>query len=180
MVFVDDCIFCQIAQKKIQSNIVYEDENSLAFLDIHPANKGHTLVVPKNHIEDLLSLNEEQNKKLFAVVQRVAHGIKKAMNADALNIVQNNGPAAGQAIPHVHVHIIPRFEKDGLSLGVFRQGNYEGNEILAVKEAIKSKIPEKKIEKKIEEVEEIEEKEEKPKKRSAQHTRFIRKEIEIA
>jgi histidine triad (HIT) family protein len=178
MAFVDDCIFCQIAQKKIPSSIVYEDENFVAFLDIRPANKGHVLVIPKKHIEDLLSLSEEQNKELFEVVHRVAQGIKKATNADALNIVQNNGAAAGQVIPHVHVHVIPRFEKDGLSLGVFRQGKYEGNEISAIKDAIKSKIPEKKIEKKVEEIKEVEE--EKPKKRSAQETRFIRKEIEIA
>lgn len=179
MPFVDDCIFCQISQKKIQSNIVYEDENFLAFLDIHPANKGHVLVITKNHVEDLLKLPEEQAKELFSVVQRVANGIKIATNSDALNIVQNNGAAAGQAIPHVHIHIIPRFEKDGLSLGVFRQGKYEGNEILAIRDLIKSKIPEKRMEKK---VQEIDEKEEKPKeqKRSAQHIRHIRREIEIA
>ena len=178
MTFVDDCIFCQIGQKKIPANIVYEDQNAVAFLDIHPANKGHALVIPKNHIEDLLALTEEQNKELFAVVQRVAEGIKKATNADALNIVQNNGAAAGQIIPHVHIHIIPRFEKDGLNLGAFRQGKYEGNEISAVRDAIKSKIPQKKIEEKVEEIKQV--KEEKPKQRSAQHIRAIRKEIEIA
>jgi len=179
MVFVDDCIFCQISQKKIPSSIVYEDENFVAFLDIRPANKGHVLVIPKKHIEDLLSLSEEQTKELFAVVQRVAQGIKKATDADALNIVQNNGTTAGQVIPHIHVHVIPRFEKDGLSLGTFRQGKYEGNEISVIKDAIKSKIPEKKLEKRIEETKE-EIKEEKPKQRSAQHIRAIRKEIEIA
>lgn len=65
MSFVDDCIFCNIAQKKIQSNIIYEDDNALAFLDIHPANKGHALVIPKNHIEDFLSMDEDQAKELF-------------------------------------------------------------------------------------------------------------------
>ena len=179
MVFVDECIFCQIAQKKIPSNTVYEDENFIAFLDIRPANKGHVLVIPKNHIEDLLSLSEEQSKELFEVVRKVAHGIKKGMNADALNIVQNNGAAAGQVVPHIHIHVIPRFEKDGLSLGTFRQGKYEGNEINAIKDAIKSKIPEKKIEEKAEPEPTKEVKEEKP-KRSAQHIRHIRKEIEIA
>lgn len=178
MVFVDDCIFCQIGQKKIPSHIVYEDENFMAFLDIHPANKGHTLVIPKNHISDFLSLNEEQTKEMFAVVQRVSHGVKKATNAGAFNLIQNNGPAAGQAIPHVHIHIIPRFEKDGLSLGVFRQGKYEGNEIAAMKDAIKSRIPEKKAERKIEKAEEA--KDEKSKKRSAQQTRYLRKEVEVA
>jgi histidine triad (HIT) family protein len=179
MVFVDDCIFCQIAQKKIPSSIVYEDENFIAFLDIRPANKGHTLVIPKNHVPDLKDLKEEVAKELFSTVQRVAHGVQKALNADAFNIIQNNGAAAGQLVPHVHIHIIPRFEKDGLSLGVFRQGKYEGNEIASIANSIKSKIPEKKIEKKIE-IEESREKEEKPKQRSAQHIKAIRKEIEIA
>jgi histidine triad (HIT) family protein len=179
MVFVDDCIFCQIAQKKILSQIVYEDENFIAFLDIHPANKGHTLVIPKNHVTDLNELKEDVAKELFSIVQRVAHGVQKATNADAFNIIQNNGPAAGQIVPHVHIHVIPRFEKDGLSLGVFRQGKYEGNEIASIANAIKSKIPEKKVEEKIEKVEPVE-KEEKPKKRSAQEVRHIRKEVEIA
>jgi len=143
MAFVDDCLFCQIVQKKIQANIVYEDQNYIAILDIHPANKGHVLVIPKNHIDDFLKMDEEHTKELFSVVQRVANGVKKATNSDALNIVQNNGAAAGQAIPHVHVHIIPRFEKDGLSLGVFRQGKYEGNEMNQFRDSIKSKIPEK-------------------------------------
>lgn len=109
--------------------------------------------------------------------------MKRATNADALNVVQNNGPAAGQAIPHVHIHVIPRFEKDGLSLGVFRQGKYEGNEILAIRDAIKSKIPEKRTVRKIERIEEPEEKEakeEKPKKKSSQAAKYIKREIEIA
>ncbi len=179
MVFADDCLFCQIAQKKIPSSIVYEDENFIAFLDIHPANKGHTLVIPKNHVPDLNDLKEEVAKELFSTVQRIANGVQKATNADAFNIIQNNGTAAGQVVPHVHIHVIPRFEKDGLSLGVFRQGKYEGNEIVSIANSIKTKIPEKKIEKKIEEIKE-EKKEEKPKKRSAQNTRFLRKEMEIA
>jgi histidine triad (HIT) family protein len=179
MVFVDDCIFCQIAQKKIPSQIVYEDENFIAFLDIHPANKGHTLVIPKNHVKDLNELKEDAAKELFSIVQRVAYAVQKATNANAFNIIQNNGPAAGQIVSHVHIHIIPRFEKDGLSLGVFRQGKYEGNEIASIANAIKSKIPEKKVEEKIEKVK-PEEKEENPKKRSAQQVRHIRKEVEIA
>ena len=177
MAYVDECIFCQIAQKKVQSSIVYEDDNFIAILDIHPANKGHTLVMPKNHIPELLSLNEEQNKEFFAVVQRVANGVRTAMNVEAFNLVQNNGPAAGQAIPHLHIHVIPRFEKDGLALGVFRQGKYEDNEISSVRDSIKSRIPEKKVERKIEQVEE---KKEEPKKRSAQAIKSIKREIEIA
>lgn len=180
MAFADDCIFCQIAAKKIPSSIVYEDEDFIAFLDIHPANKGHTLVVQKNHVDDFLKLREETVKEMFSIAQRVAYGVKKATNANAFNIVQNNGPAAGQAIPHVHMHIIPRFENDGLSLGVFRQGNYEGNEMNLMKNAIRSKIPSNREEKKIEKMKEPEEKEDKPKKKSAAHIRFIRKEIEIA
>jgi len=180
MVFVDDCIFCNIAQKKIQSSVVYEDENNIAILDIHPANKGHTLVIPKSHVVDILSMGDEQTKDLFDAVRRVAHGVKRATNSDAFNIVENNGVSAGQAIPHVHIHIIPRFENDGLSLGVFRQGKYEGNEMLTMRDAIKAKVPEKKVERKEEKIEEKIEKPKNAEKRSPHRTRSIRKEIDIA
>jgi histidine triad (HIT) family protein len=177
MASADDCIFCQIVQKKIPSNIVYEDANFVAFLDIRPANKGHTLVVPKNHIADLFALSEEQVKELFATVRLVAQGIKRAIHSDAFNIIQNNGASAGQVIPHVHIHIIPRSENDGLNLGVFRQGKYEGNEISTIRDAIKAEIPEKQI-KEVEEPKE--EKKVETKERSAEETASIRKEIEIA
>ena len=178
MAHSEECIFCKIARKQIPAHVVYEDENFIAFLDINPANKGHVLVIPKSHTDDFLKMDEGLAKELFSVVQRVANGVRKALNSDAMNIVQNNGTAAGQAIPHVHVHIIPRFENDGLALGVFRQGKYEGNEVNSVRESIKSKIPERKVAKTAEKVEEV--KEEKSKKRTSQQIRHIRKEIEIA
>ena len=109
-----DCIFCKILNKEISSTKLYEDENVYAFLDIRPINKGHALVVPKRHSETFLDMASEDIASLFKTTQKVATAVMEAMNADGFNIGMNNFPAAGQEVPHSHVHIIPRFSDDGL------------------------------------------------------------------
>ncbi len=114
--FDENCIFCKIVKKQLPSNIVYEDENFLAFLDINPVNKGHTLVIPKKHKKHLLEENDETLQEYLKVVKKVALAVKKATNAGGINIMNNIEKTAGQVIFHTHIHIVPRFENDGLKL----------------------------------------------------------------
>jgi histidine triad (HIT) family protein len=102
-----DCIFCKIINGEIPCNKVYEDEKTLAFLDIGPVSKGHTLVIPKEHAEKVFELGTESSNALMKSVQKVSLAIEKTFNCD-FNILNNNGEKAGQAVKHVHFHIIPR------------------------------------------------------------------------
>ena len=110
---MDDCLFCKIINGDVLSHKVYEDENTLAFLDINPVNPGHTLVIPKKHYKNLYETPDDILAKLMPVVRKVAISIKKNLNAEGINIFMNNDPVAGQVIFHSHFHVIPRFEGDG-------------------------------------------------------------------
>lgn len=107
------CVFCKIVRGELPAYKIYEDSDTVAFLDIHPMTDGHTLVIPKAHAERLSELPPELVGVLFQTVQKVAGRIAQALHAPALNIGFNDGRAAGQAVPHLHVHIIPRFPGDG-------------------------------------------------------------------
>jgi len=105
----DDCIFCKIANGEIPSDTVYEDDKYRAILDLSPAVKGHTLIIPKDHFDDLLSADEETLESVLKLAQRIGAAQLKALKCDGFNVVQNNGEAAGQTVHHLHVHIIPRY-----------------------------------------------------------------------
>jgi histidine triad (HIT) family protein len=107
-----DCIFCRIIAGDIPSHNVYEDDASLAFLDIHPATRGHTLVIPKQHAADLFSITAEALAATARSSQVVARILQKVLQADGVKIMQNNGKAAGQDVFHYHVHLIPRWHGD--------------------------------------------------------------------
>ncbi len=107
-----DCIFCRIVAGEIPSHTVYEDDMTLAFLDIHPAARGHTLVIPKQHVADLLSADPLDLEATVRGSQLVARILHKHLQADGINVVQNNGTAAGQDVFHYHVHLIPRWTGD--------------------------------------------------------------------
>jgi histidine triad (HIT) family protein len=109
-----NCIFCKIVSGAIPSRKVYEDENCYAFMDIAPFEKGHTLVVPKHHARFLTDLTEATLTQLIMTTLKVAAYILKTMPCDGFNILQNNGECALQTIPHVHFHIIPRWNNKGL------------------------------------------------------------------
>ncbi len=110
-----DCVFCKIVQGEIPSHKVYEDDKTLAFLDIHPVNPGHTLVIPKaENTRNLLDISENDWLAMTAVARKVAHAVEKAMGADGVNIMMNNREHAGQVVDHPHIHVIPRFKGDGL------------------------------------------------------------------
>jgi len=170
-----ECIFCQIIQKKVPSRIVFEDDISVAFLDINPANPGHIIVIPKEHRETLLNIPVDELKKISANIQAIAVAALKSTNASGFNILQNNGQDAGQLIPHVHFHIIPRFKDDGLNLGVMRQHKMEPAEMDKIASRIKSSIIPAAEETKREVVEE---KKPREKRRKREDTYFIRREIE--
>ncbi len=111
-----DCIFCKIVRGELPSYKISEDERTFAFLDIRPVNAGHTLVVPKNHSTNILDIAQEDWAAVAETVRIVSLAIDKGLNADGVNIGMNNREHAGQVVYHPHVHVIPRFKGDGLTL----------------------------------------------------------------
>ena len=107
------CIFCDIVEKKRTSFVVYEDEHHLAFLDKYPVDTGHCLVVPKKHSEKITDMQNDAVGDLFSIIPKIADAILSATGADSFSIAQNNGRSAKQIIPHVHIHIIPRYKETG-------------------------------------------------------------------
>ena len=110
---MQDCLFCKIIAGDIPATKVYEDDEVIAFLDIHPVNDGHTLVIPKEHYAMLSDTPDDIAASLMRVVPHLSRSILKAVGAEAFNIGVNNGKIASQSVDHVHLHIIPRFEGDG-------------------------------------------------------------------
>ena len=129
-----DCIFCKIIKGDIPSAKLYEDERVKAFLDISPANKGHTLIVPKKHSTNILEDDLEDLNACMKAVQIVAKAAIKGVNAGGFNLIVNTNKTAGQVIPHTHFHIIPRFENDGLKH--WPPGNYEEGEMQVIQQRI--------------------------------------------
>jgi histidine triad (HIT) family protein len=107
-----DCIFCKIVAGSLPSAKVYEDADTVAFMDINPVVKGHTLVIPKKHCDQLMSVPPEILQKLILVAQKIAQAQIIGLDAIGLNLTQANGKVAGQIVPHIHFHVIPRFEID--------------------------------------------------------------------
>jgi len=104
------CIFCEIVQGKKDGHFIYEDENYVAFLDIYPIETGHSLVMPREHFEKITDMTAEKVGELFSKIPKIANAVIEATKADAFSVAQNNGRAAKQIVPHVHIHIIPRYE----------------------------------------------------------------------
>lgn len=109
----EDCIFCRIVAGDIPGRIVHETDHSIAFLDANPLAAGHTLVIPKQHYSRLHDVPDGEAAELFGSVHELAADVEAAVDADAVSIGINDGEAAGQEVPHTHVHLVPRFEGDG-------------------------------------------------------------------
>lgn len=109
----DDCIFCKLANGEIPTNAIYEDDKFKVILDNGPATKGHALILPKEHYANLFELPEETAGEVMILAKKLATKMKDRLNADGFNLVQNNGPCAGQTVFHFHFHLIPRYENDG-------------------------------------------------------------------
>jgi len=108
-----ECIFCKIVNKEIPATVIYEDSDVLVFMDIGPIIKGHALVIAKKHYNPVTETPDEILTRLHLPAKRIAKAQMNGLGADGVNIMQNNGTAAGQEVPHIHIHVIPRFENDG-------------------------------------------------------------------
>lgn len=109
----DDCIFCRIVAGDIPATKVYEDDDTLAFMDIGPIVKGHILVIPKQHYDPIDDTPDDVLARIIKVVKRISMAQKKALGAEGCNVIQNNGACAGQLVEHLHFHVIPRYADDG-------------------------------------------------------------------
>lgn len=112
---MEDCIFCKIARDEAPSFKIYEDEDTLAFLDIKPFTNGHCLVITKKHFENIFDISEGVLPKVFITAKKIAEKVKNTLLADGIRLLQSNGKEAGQEVMHFHLHIIPRYKNDGLS-----------------------------------------------------------------
>ncbi len=113
---MENCIFCKIIKGEIPSVKVFEDKDVLVFLDVAPLTKGHCLVVPKKHAENIFDIDDEDLKKVIVVAKNISRKIKNSLHVDGIRISQSNGEAAGQVISHFHLHIIPRYKDDGVNM----------------------------------------------------------------
>lgn len=130
-----ECIFCKIANGEIPSKTLYEDEYFRIILDLGPATKGHALILPKEHADNLYELPEEIASKVMVLAKKTAIKMVEKLHCDGLNLVQNNGEAAGQTVRHFHLHMIPRYLNDGQSIN-WTPGSPSQEELEAVKQQI--------------------------------------------
>jgi histidine triad (HIT) family protein len=135
-----DCIFCKIINNEIPSYTIYEDDNVLAFLDITQGTKGHTLIVPKNHVKNVYELDEQTASNVFSVIPKIANALKLAFNPIGLNIVNNNDKPL-QSVFHFHIHLIPRYENDGMKLStVNNYGKFDNEYFNSLVNSIKKEL----------------------------------------
>jgi len=135
---MSDCLFCKIIAGDVPAEKVYEDEHALAFLDISPVNKGHVLVVPKEHSKNIFEISEETLRRLVHPLKIVSESVRNAVGAGGINIHWNNEAIAGQAVFHTHLHVIPRFEDDDVKL--WKGSPYEEGEEETFGEKIRNAI----------------------------------------
>ena len=135
----DNCIFCKIAAGEIPSYTIYEDDDFKAFMDISPASKGHTILIPKEHADNLFELDETVASKLLPVAVRIAKALKAELHCEGLNLLQNNGEIAGQTVFHFHMHIIPRYKVDKVVVK-WVEDKYEGEPLDQLSEKIKKHL----------------------------------------
>lgn len=114
---MEDCIFCKIANGEIPSATLYEDDDFRVILDLGPASKGHSLILPKTHAANVYEISEELASKAMILAKKMATKMTDALQCDGFNIVQNNGESAGQTVFHFHMHLIPRYQNDGVNIG---------------------------------------------------------------
>ncbi len=112
----EECIFCKLAHGEIPTNQIYEDEDFKVIMDANPASKGHCIILPKTHAANIFELPEEYCAKIFSVAKKCAAVLMKVLGCDGINVLQNNGEAAGQTVFHLHVHLIPRYQGDSVNI----------------------------------------------------------------
>ncbi|MGZ5333110.1 MAG: HIT family protein [Solirubrobacterales bacterium] len=132
-----DCLFCGIVAGDVPGQIVDSDEQTVAFMDINPATRGHALVVPRKHSENLMDISEEDLAATMIAAQRLSKRIDEVLDPDGFNILNASGPVAWQTVFHFHLHVIPRYEDDPLKLPWVPRGG-EAEEIAAIAERLKT------------------------------------------
>ena len=124
-----DCIFCKIAARQIPSHRLFENADCFSFLDISPLAEGHTLLIPKKHFQSLAGMPEDVLGRTFMALPRLVRAVTVATEAEGCNVLVNDGQVAGQVVPHVHIHVIPRFAGDSLgyrwNAGAYPEGRAE-------------------------------------------------------
>ncbi len=133
---MDNCIFCKIAKGEIPSATIYEDENFRGILDLGPASKGHALILPKKHYANLFEMDDEMAAKALVVAKKLGTQMQKALKCDGLNVLQNNGEAAGQTVFHFHMHLIPRYKQDTVDFLSWEAGNPTQEEMKEIAKTI--------------------------------------------
>lgn len=136
-----NCVFCQIVTDTRKCVLLAEDPEALAFMDIHPANPGHCLVIPKGHWPTVFDIPAEVFGAVARLAVRIAAGVQQALNPPGLSLVQANGPAAGQTVPHLHVHILPRQDGDRLALNWRRTAAGDAGRIAEIATRIRNQVP---------------------------------------
>lgn len=131
----ENCIFCKIANGEIPSKAIYEDEDFKVILDLGPATKGHALILPKEHAANLYELPDETAAKAMVLAKKLGKQMTEHLKADGLNLVQNNGEAAGQTVHHFHLHLIPRYKDDGQHI-LWNPGEVSQEELEEIKNTI--------------------------------------------
>lgn len=135
-----DCIFCKIVAGEIPCKKIIEDETILAFMDISPLNTGHLLVIPREHFEDILEIQPELYGRLFSMAANIAKAVYEVVAPEGMNVMQLNGKAGNQVVPHLHIHLVPRWTGDGLTICAWEPVMGDMEKISALAEQIKSKF----------------------------------------
>ena len=134
----ETCIFCKIAAGEIPSKTLYEDEAFRVILDLGPATRGHALILPKDHYRNLFELPDEEAAKVMILAKKMAAQMREKLHCDGFNLMQNNEEAAGQTVFHFHMHLIPRYNDDGQTIG-WKPGNPEDAELEEIKKEVTGK-----------------------------------------
>ncbi|HUU41775.1 MAG TPA: HIT family protein [Desulfatiglandales bacterium] len=135
-----DCIFCKIIKGEIPAIKVLDEQKVLAFMDINPLAQGHMLVIPKKHAENILDISEDDLAAVIHAVKRCAKAVKRELKAEGITVLQLNGKASDQVASHFHVHIIPRWENDGLPISIWEVKKVDMEEIKDIARKVKKNI----------------------------------------
>ena len=136
---MNDCIFCKIAKGEIPSATVYEDDDFRVIMDISPASEGHMIILPKEHAANVYELSDATASKIYVLAKKLATALKDALDCDGINILQNNGEAAGQTVSHLHMHIIPRYYSDDISIR-WNQGKSDTDSLAELAKSIGQRL----------------------------------------
>ncbi len=132
-----DCIFCKLANGVFPTNFIYEDEDFKVILDANPATKGHSLILPKKHFVNLLDADEEVLKKALPLAKKLSNKLIEVLKCDGINVLQNNNKAAGQAVFHLHIHLIPRYKDEKEHMLSWKANKFSDEEMKNIAESLK-------------------------------------------